>query len=184
MVLSGWAATLFRPEPFEMPRSRRYKCIAVVACALALAAAGCASGTHGSDSNHRPKHNVLTEASLGFGAFHRFIWLPARAGRFSEPLSPAVSQGALAARFTSKELRVAARRVRGSKQLQVLFAPLELTADKISALASSLTHHSSLAQVEAINEILRRIAATAKDNGARIVDASASQIAAAGGPRA
>lgn len=167
-----------------MLRSRRYKCIAVAACALALVAAGCGSGTHRTDSNHRAKHTVLTEASLGFGAFHRFIWLPARAGRFADPASPAIGKGSAAAHFASGELRVAARRVRGSKRLAVLFGPFELTADKISALGSVLSERSSLAQIQAINEILRRIAATASDNGARIINGSASAIAAAGGPRA
>jgi hypothetical protein len=59
-----------------------------------------------------------------------------------------------------------------------------LTADKISALRGALSRHPSVAQVEEINKLLRRIAATAKDNGARIADASPAEIAAAGGPRA
>ena len=166
-----------------MPR-RPYLVISATACALVVGAAGCGSGTHHDASSHRAKHTVLTQASLGFGAFHRFIWAPARAGRFSNPGSRAVSQAAEAARFTSNELRVTAHQVRGSKQLQVLFAPLELTADKISALRGTLSRHPSVAQVEAINKILLRIATAAKDNGARIADASGAEIAAAGGPRA
>jgi hypothetical protein len=59
-----------------------------------------------------------------------------------------------------------------------------LTADKISALRSMLSRRPSVAQVEKVNKILGRIAATAKDNGGRIPDASAAEIAAAGGPRA
>lgn len=166
-----------------MPR-RRYIVIAATACAIVVGAAGCGSGTHHDASTHRAKHTVLTQASLGFGAFHRFIWAPAHAGRFSDPGSLAVSQATEAARFTSNELRVTAHQVRGSKQLQVLFAPLELTADKISALRGTLSRHPSVAQVEAINKILLRIAAAAKENGARIGDASAAEIAAAGGPHA
>jgi hypothetical protein len=95
-----------------------------------------------------------------------------------------VSQAGEAARFTSNQLRVTAHQVQGNKQLRVLFAPLELTADKISALRGTLPRHPSVAQVEAINKILLRIAATARENGARIADASAAEIAAAGGPRA
>ena len=166
-----------------MPR-RHYTLIVAAACAIAVGAAGCGGGTHHDASNHRAKHTVLTQASLGFGAFHRFIWAPAREGRFSRPSSPAVIRAAAAARFASNQLRVAARHVQGSTQLRVLFAPLELTADKISALRGALSRHPSVAQVEKINKILRRIAATAKDNGGRIPDASAAEIAAAGGPRA
>ncbi len=166
-----------------MPR-RRHIVIAATACAIAGGAAGCGSGTHHDASSHQAKHTVLTQASLGFGAFHRFIWAPARAGRFSDPRAHAVSQATEAARFTSRKLQITAHQVRGSKQLRVLFAPLELTADKISALRGTLSRHPSVAQVEAINKILLRIAAAAKENGARIADASAAEIAAAGGPSA
>jgi hypothetical protein len=166
-----------------MPR-RRHIVITAAACAIAVGAGGCGSATHHDASSHHPRHTVLTQASLGFGAFHRFIWAPARAGRFSDPRSHAVSQAAEAARFSSKELRVAAHRVQGNKQLRVLFAPLELTADKLSALGGTLSRHPSVAQVEAINKILVRIAAAVKENGARIADASAEEIAAAGGPSA
>jgi hypothetical protein len=105
-------------------------------------------------------------------------------GTFSDPGSPSVTRAVAATRFTSRKLRVAARQLRDNKQLRVLFAPLELTADKISALAGALSRHPSVAQIEALNEVLRRITAAANDNGARIVNASAAEIAAAGGPRA
>lgn len=166
-----------------MPR-RRYIAIAATAFTIAVGAAGCGSGTHHDASSHQAKHTVLTQASLGFGAFHRFIWTPARAGRLADPGSQAVSQATKAARFTSNKLRITAHQVQGSKQLQVLFAPLQLTADKIGALRGTLSRHSSVAQIEMINQILLRIAAAAKNNGAHISDASAAEIAAAGGPRA
>ncbi|MGN6169195.1 MAG: hypothetical protein ACTHQQ_13660 [Solirubrobacteraceae bacterium] len=155
-----------------------------MACAIAVAAAGCGSGSHHKPADHPATDTVLTQASRGFGAFHRFIWAPARVGKFSDPGSAAVRRAAAAARFTSTQLRVAARHVQGSSQLRVLFAPLELAADKVSALVGTLSRHSSVAQIDGINEILRRIAAAANDNGARITDASAAEIAAAGGPRA
>lgn len=172
-----------RPGETGMPR-RPYTLMVVAACAIAVGAAGCGGDTHHHASNDGAKHTVLTQASLGFGAFHLFIWAPAREGRFFHSRSPAVRRAAAAARFASDQLRVTARHVKGSRQLRVLFAPLELTADKISALRGVLSRHRSVVQVERINKILRRIAATAKDNGGRIPDASAAEIAAAGGPRA
>lgn len=165
-----------------MPQ-RPYILIAATTCAIAVGAGGCGGGTHHDASDHRAKQTVMRQASLGFGAFHRYIWVPARAGRLSHPRSPAVIRATAAARFAANQLRGAARHVKGSKQLRVLFAPLELTADKISALHRALSRHPSVGQVEEINKILRRLATTAKDNGARIRDASAAEIAAAGGPR-
>lgn len=166
-----------------MPR-RPYTLMIATACAIGVGTAGCGSGTHHNASDDRAKQTVLAKTSLGFGAFHRFIWTPARDGRLSHPGSPVVSRATAAARFVSHQLRVAAHHAQGSAQLRVLFAPLELTADKISALRGALSRHPSVAQIEKINDILRRISASAKDNGVRIADASAAEIAAAGGPRA
>lgn len=166
-----------------MPR-RGYIVIAATVCAIALGIAACGSGTHHNASDPSTKETVVTEASLGYGAFHRYILVPARAGHFSDPGSPVVANAGAAAHFASQHLRVAARHARGSNQLRVLFAPLELTADKISALRGTLSKQHAVAQIEAVNEILRRIAAAARTNGARIVEAPAAQIAAAGGPGA
>jgi hypothetical protein len=151
--------------------------------ALALGAAGCGGSTKHASKKQPPKHTVLVHASLAYGAFHRFIWVPARAGDFSQPLSQAIGQGAAAARFASDQLKIAAHHVQHSKQLRVLFAPLQVTADKIKALGALLSEPASLAQIEAINSILGRIAAIAKANDSRIVEASPTRVAEAGGPR-
>ena len=160
-----------------------YKCVVILTCALALALAGCGGKQSGSHQ-HRHKHVVLVHASLGFGAFQRFIWLPAQAGKLSDSLSPAVKDGSTAATFAYRQLSLAAHQVQRSKRLAALFAPLEVTADKLKALAPALSRPGSLTQIKAIHGTLTRLAATAKHNGARIVYASLAKIAAAGGPRA
>lgn len=158
--------------------------LVLVVFALAIGAAGCGGGADHTASKHRAKPTVLTHASLAFGAFHRFIWLPAHAGKFSDPVNQAVAPGRAAARFAASEFKVEAHQVQHSKRLQVLFAPLEVTADKIEALGAALSNHPSLARIDAIKSIMRRIATIAKANGGRIVGASATEIAAAGGPSA
>ena len=163
---------------------RAHIIIAATVCAVALVAAGCGSDTHHNASDPSAKQALLREASLGFGAFHRFIWVPARAGRLSRRGSPVVIKARVTARFASESLRAAARHARGIKRLRVLFAPLQVTADKISAVRSALSKPHAAAEVEAINQILHRIANAARKNGARIVEAPAAQIGAAGGPRA
>lgn len=151
--------------------------------AIALFAVGCGGGTHTNTHQHRHKREVLVHASLGFGAFRRFIASPVRAGQLSDPLSLPSKNATSAAAFADKELRLAAHDVQYSKRLRVLFAPLELTADKIKALAPALSRPNSLAQVETISGILSRLATVAEANGARIKYASLAGIAAAGGPR-
>ena len=162
--------------------NRRSPLLVALVCAAAPLAAGCGGGTHTSHT-HRHKREVLLHASLGFGAFRRFIAAPAHAGQLSDPLSLASKNASSAAAFADKELRLAAHNVQRSKRLRVLFAPLELTAEEIKALAPALSRPSSLAQVEAISRILSRLAMVAEANGARIKYASLASIAAAGGPR-
>jgi hypothetical protein len=72
----------------------------------------------------------------------------------------------------------------GTLVLRAVVGIRRSSADKIKALAAALFRHASLSQIEEINGILNRIAAMAKADGHRIVDASAARIAAAGGPRA
>jgi hypothetical protein len=164
---------------------RPYILLAAIVCALALGAAGCGGAAHrAAPREHPAKDAALAPASLAFGAFHRFILLPSRAVELALPVGPKIDQGVAAARFAASELTIAARQVEHSGQLMVLFGPLEITAGKVKALGAALPVHPSVAQVEAINVILGRIAAIAKDNGEQILDASAAKIAAAGGPRA
>lgn len=163
---------------------RSYLITAVTVSGLALALAGCASGKHRAAPNHQAKHTLLRQASLALGAFHQFIWIPARADQLSDPSSSVTSLAAAAALFASRELKIAARDAQHQKRLQTLFAPLELTADKLAALGAALSRYPSLAQIESLNGILGRIAAMAKADGYRIVVATRAQIAAAGGPQA
>lgn len=163
---------------------RPYILVAAIVCALALGASGCGGASHHAASKRPAQHTVLMPASLAFGAFHHFILLPSRAGQLALPVGPAIDRGVAAARFAASELTSAAREVQHNGQLEALFAPLQLTADKLKALSAALPVHPSPAQVDEINAILGRIAAIAKDNGRRIFDASAAKVAAAGGPRA
>lgn len=158
---------------------------AAVLCAAALSLAGCGGSSHdASGSKHSAKPQVLQPASLAYGAFRRFISIPAHAGDFADPSSSAVSTGSTAAAFAYKQLNQAAHQLLHNHRLQTLFAPLTLTADKIKSLESTLSQPSTITQINAINDILGRIATMAKQVNHPIVVASAEQIAAAGGPHA
>ncbi len=78
-----------------MRASRQRRLALVLVLVLALAAAGCGSksssstsgtGTSGTTSQiSHPKMKFLLHAGLAFGAFHHWIYLPAKAGDFAHP---------------------------------------------------------------------------------------------------
>ena len=162
----------------------RRSLLLLVACLVIGGIAACG----GSSKPPRPKHfktpRFLLHAGLAFGAYHTFIFKPARAGQFSASAS-ALKNAADATTFVSNELKLAARYAQRNPVEQALFPALTVMADKISALrAKILGPTSSLAEIEGINTGLGRINASAATGGHPIADASTAQIAAAGGPRA
>jgi hypothetical protein len=159
--------------------------LTAVACAAALGIAAC-GGAAKSTSRHKPfkTPNFLLHASLAFGAFHRFTLSPARSGAFSTS-SSAVTEAADAAVFASNQLKLAAKYAQRNPVERSLFPALVVLADKMMALSGVIRGPtSSLAQINAANEGLARINAAATAGGHHIADATAAQIAAAGGPHA
>jgi hypothetical protein len=131
--------------------------IAVVAVALALIAAGCgsssssssagassgsavSSSTTGSSSIRLAKTKFVLHAGLAFGAFHRWIYKPVRAGALAHPLSHklALIKGGLAAAFVIHELKLALADARADPTLSKLVAPLTSLQEKLSSLPSAL----------------------------------------------
>ncbi len=163
----------------------------VLACLLAAGAAGCGSSKSSSSSSpasttattHLAKTKFVFHAALAFGAFHHFIYKPARAGDLTHPFSHklTVVKAGLAALFTYHELKLAAQDVKSSALLSKLFAPITIVATKIKHLDSSITGgHASSSNVEGINSSLASIKSTAGSNGQGFSDQvpSASQLAA------
>ena len=72
-------------------------------------AAALATTTTGSSSISHTKAKFVLHAGLGFGAFHRWIYKPLKAGDFAHPLSHkfTIVKGALAAGFVVHELKLA-----------------------------------------------------------------------------
>jgi hypothetical protein len=124
---------------------------------LALAAAGCgSSNSSSSPSASAPaaagattsttsttkfaKTKFVLHAALAFGAFHRWIYKPAKAGTlrhpFSHPLTAA--KAALAGAFVYHELKLALSNAQASPTLSKLVAPITALQDKFRTLAASV----------------------------------------------
>ncbi len=135
------------------------------------------TATSSAASTHFAKTKFAIHAGLAFGAFHRWIYKPIRAGDLRHPLSHKATliKAGLASAFVYHELKLAAADVRSSPTLSKLFSPLTAAADKIKSLKSSITSGSvNESDIDNINSQLGNIGSTASANGQPITESTPS----------
>ena len=130
--------------------NRRRLAVLVVLVVLPLATAGCGSSSSSSSTPASPssasttsttkfaKTKFVLHAGLAFGAFHRWIYKPAKAGELTHPLRHklAVVEAALAATFVYHELKLALADAQADPTLSKLVAPITALQDKLKGLPS------------------------------------------------
>jgi hypothetical protein len=117
----------------------------VLALSLAWGAAGCGSSSSSSSGSgdphvHFAKTKFLLHAGLAFGAFHRYIYKPYKAGGFT-PVSShklAIVKAGAAGLFAYHEIKTALVDARSSSTLSKLVSPLTALEAKMSSLGSGL----------------------------------------------
>jgi len=127
------------------------------------------------------KTRFALHAGLAFGAFHRYIYKPFRAGRFTGPhrVSGLVKAGA-AALFAFHESRVALSFARQSPALRRLVAPLTALGNRLQALAASLrARRLNPAQVGAANQQTTSLGPLSSAAGAPVRDQPTPSLGAA-----
>jgi hypothetical protein len=128
--------------------------LAAVAVVLVLALAGCgsssgSSGTSpasgssaptGTSTTHLAKTKFVLHAGLAFGAFHRWIYKPAKAGELSHPLQHKLTtvKAALAAAFVYHELSLALKDAQADPTLSKLVSPITDLQNRLHGLAGSV----------------------------------------------
>jgi hypothetical protein len=119
--------------------------VAIVGCGTSSSStspsAAAGSGAASSTSTTKfAKTKFVLHAGLAFGAFHRWIYKPAKAGTlrhpFQHPLTAA--KAALAAAFVYHELKLALADAQADPTLSKLVAPVTALQDKLHALAGSV----------------------------------------------
>ena len=163
--------------------------LAVALLALVLACAGCGSssssssaaggggGTSGTTSStstktvHFATAKFVLHAGLAFGAFHRYLYKPFKAGVFGKPSShkAALIKAALATAFIIHELKIAYTDAQSSSALAHLVAPLTALKDKITGTVDGLKAGNP-AQLHSAQGDLSSIASQAAGAGASIKD--------------
>ena len=123
---------------------------ATATAAASASTAGPAGSTTAAGSAGCPTSNTTTFAKtkfvlhsgLAFGAFHRYIYKPIKAGTFSSGAHGRISafiKAGLAALFIKREVRLAYGDAKANPTLcKTIAAPLQAVGDKISGAVSSL----------------------------------------------
>jgi len=159
--------------------------------AFVLLGAGCGSkssssgssqsGSNGGQSSssqppkkvHFAKTKFVLHAGLAFGAFHRYIYKPFRAGSFSRPLShkKALLKAAVAALFVVHEVKKARETAQSSPLLTKLFSPLAALENKVTGLRSSFRGgRANPAQIDSANSDITSIGQKSVSSGAPVRD--------------
>ena len=135
--------------PAARPR-RRFAAMAVLllvvvallgaGCGSSSSSSGAASGNATSTTVKLAKTKFVLHAGLAFGAFHRWIYKPIKAGDLRHPFSHKLTtiKAALAAAFVYHELKLALAAAQGSPTLSKLVAPITSLQSKIQGLGSSV----------------------------------------------
>jgi hypothetical protein len=134
-------------------------------------AATSAQSTTGAGNIHLPTAKFLLHAGLAFGAFHRYIYKPFKAGTFKHPLlhKLALVKAAAAALFIGHELKKASEDAKASALLRKLFSPLQALATTVSGLSSGLrSGHADAATLGSANGAIEAIKQGASSAGLHV----------------
>jgi hypothetical protein len=157
--------------------------VSLVACGSSgsSSSASGASAAAGSTSSTTKfaKTKFVLHAGLAFGAFHRWIYKPAKAGELSHPFRhPLVAtKAALAAAFTYHELKLALADAQASPTLSKLVAPITALQDKIHGVEGSVkSGGTSASQASGLDSAVSSIKSQAAGDGQPITEQAPSSL--------
>jgi hypothetical protein len=128
---------------------------------------------------HFAKTKFLLHAGLAFGAFHRYVYKPFKAGAFSHPLQHklALAKAAAAALFVVHEVRKAREDAQASALLRKLLSPLTAVAGTMAGLAAGLkAGHADPASLASANGAVESIKGAASSAGAPITEHAPAKV--------
>ena len=170
---------------------QRVTLIAVLAM-MSLAVAGCGSSSSSSSPSggqpasgatssttsttgaiSHPKTKFVLHAGLAFGAFHRWIYKPAKAGELAHPFQHPLTaaKAALAAAFVYHELKLALADGQSDPTLSKLVAPITALQNKLHGLSGSVKSGGvSDTDVSGLDSTISSIKGQASGSGAPITE--------------
>jgi hypothetical protein len=165
---------------------KRAPCLVAVALVAVLALSGCGSSSSTGSSaaagssaptatstTHLAKTKFVLHAGLAFGAFHRWIYKPAKAGQLSHPLEHKLTtvKAALAAVFVYHELGLALKDAQADPTLSKLVAPITDLQNKLHGLAGSVkSGGASAGDVQGLDGVISSVKQQASSSGHTITE--------------
>lgn len=139
--------------------------------ATTTAAANNASGDFTCPSSNTinfAKTKFVTHAGLGIGAFHRWIYKPARNGGFAKGAKGRVTafvKAGAAALFVKRQVRLASEDAKANPTLcKSIVAPLKDISDKISNAVSS-AKNGDISQINSLETDVTNVMSKSKQQG-------------------
>ncbi|HEY0718987.1 MAG TPA: hypothetical protein VGD68_15325 [Streptosporangiaceae bacterium] len=121
------------------------------------------------------KTKFVTHAALGFGAFHRYIYKPFRAGTFRSGAHGRITafiKAGLAALFIKREVRLAGDAAQNSPALcKAILSPLRTVSETVQDAVSKL-RQGDASGVGAIQSAVSQVESQASSHGSKITENS------------
>jgi hypothetical protein len=127
------------------------------------------------------KTKFVAHTGLAFGALHRYLWSPYKAGTFSKGANGRIMafvKGGAAALFVKREIRLASEDVKASPALcKAIAAPLAKVGDLVQGAFDKLKHGDASGLTD-VNSAVASVESAAKSQGTAITEDANPNLAA------
>jgi len=131
-----------------------------------------------------PKAKFVIHAGLAFGAFHRYLYKPFKAGTFkphAQGRVRALVKGGLSGAFAYHELKLALTDAQGDPTLAKLVAPVTALQERIRSTGDAVKSGNANPQdLEGTNSAVEQLRSQSAQSGAPIKDEEPSSLSTAG----
>lgn len=125
------------------------------------------------------KTKFLAHAALGFGAFHRYIYKPYRAGTFRSGAHGRIRafiKAALAALFVKREIRLAAVAAQKSPALcKLIVSPLRTVSETVQSAVSKLKGGDA-SGIRTLENAITQVKSQASSQGSSIAENTSAPL--------
>lgn len=137
------------------------------------APSGSATDCPTSNTTSFAKTKFVAHSGLAFGAFHRYLYKPYRAGTFTKGADgrlTAFAKGGLAALFIKREIRLASEDVKANPTLcRAIAAPLARIGDTVQA-AFDKVKSGDASGIDGVESAITSVSSSSKKDGVDITE--------------